>query len=284
MLPNAWDVASAAMPADAGFAAIGTTSLGVAATAGIPDAAGLARAETPAVAARVVRLGPPVTVDVEGGFSEDPGEVADLVVRLAKLGVAGVDVEDGRPGGVLASRSHQCAVIAAIRSRAPGVFVNARTDAHWLGGRPDPAAALDRIRAYADAGADGAFVPGPADDAGIAEVAAATPLPVNVLFDPARHTVDRLAGSAPAPHCCGRRWARRSARRRRSGAGSRCGEPVRGAGADGRYAGVPRGPGDAHRVPPQQDLAISCQLCCPELYKEVSPCSSTPWADSAGKE
>ncbi|NDZ84684.1 isocitrate lyase/phosphoenolpyruvate mutase family protein, partial [Streptomyces sp. SID10115] len=37
LLPNAWDHASAAALAAAGFRAVGTTSLGVAAAAGLPD-------------------------------------------------------------------------------------------------------------------------------------------------------------------------------------------------------------------------------------------------------
>ena len=56
VLPNAWDFASAASLVRAGFRAIGTTSLGVAAAAGLPDARGEARAETYALARRLSRL------------------------------------------------------------------------------------------------------------------------------------------------------------------------------------------------------------------------------------
>lgn len=73
LLPNAWDFASAAALAAAGFAAIGTTSLGVAAANGLPDAAGLARDETVALARRLVRLPCPVTVDIEGASAPTRG-------------------------------------------------------------------------------------------------------------------------------------------------------------------------------------------------------------------
>src|SRR5579875_3746635 len=107
LLPNAWDFASAAVLAQQGFTAIGTTSLGVAAAAGLPDAAGLARAETLALAERLTRLDCLISIDIEGGFSEEPAAVADLAEQLARFGVAGVNVEDGRGGGgSLAPREH----------------------------------------------------------------------------------------------------------------------------------------------------------------------------------
>ncbi|MFC4049497.1 isocitrate lyase/phosphoenolpyruvate mutase family protein [Actinomadura syzygii] len=192
LLPNAWDFASGAALADAGFAAIGTTSLGVAAAAGKPDAAGRTRAETVALARALSRLPVPVSVDIEGGFSTRPSDVADLVAELASFGVAGVNLEDGRADGTLAPLDHQTAVIAAVKRAAPHVFLNARTDTLWLG-EPDLGETLRRTRAYAEAGADGVFVPGIADDADITAVLDAAPVPLNVLFLPGRTEYARLA-------------------------------------------------------------------------------------------
>ncbi|MEU2670750.1 isocitrate lyase/phosphoenolpyruvate mutase family protein [Streptomyces sp. NPDC007164] len=191
LLPNAWDFASAAALAAAGFAAIGTTSLGVAAANGLPDAAGLARDETVALAGKLVRLACPVTVDIEAGFSADPGEVGDLVAELAGLGVAGINLEDGR-GDRLADPATQLALIRSVKRRAPEVFLNARTDTYWLGVDASVPATLDRVRRYVDAGADGIFVPGLAREEDIAAVTAAVPLPVNVLHSPGLG-LDRLA-------------------------------------------------------------------------------------------
>ncbi|WP_440901673.1 isocitrate lyase/PEP mutase family protein [Actinosynnema sp.] len=175
LLPNAWDSASATALAEAGFAAVGTTSLGVAAAAGLPAAEGRAKAETLALAARITHLPVPVTVDVEAGFGADP---ADLAAELHALGVAGVNVEDGR-GDHLADPAEQADLIRRAKAAAPALFVNARVDCHWLG--IDRASALDRALRYADAGADGVFLPGLADPAGIERAVAALPVPLNLL-------------------------------------------------------------------------------------------------------
>ena len=72
LLPNAWDVASAVLLADAGFPAIGTTSLGVTAAAGLPDGVGAGRDLTLALVHDLVRrLSVPLTVALEGGYSDD---------------------------------------------------------------------------------------------------------------------------------------------------------------------------------------------------------------------
>lgn len=182
LLPNAWDAASAAALVREGFPAVGTTSLGVASAAGLRDGANAARGETLALAGRLAGLPVPVTVDVEGGFSDDPGAVRDLGCQLAALGVAGVNIEDGLAGGALRPVADQARLVAAMADS--GVFVNARTDTYWLD--VDRAQTADRLRAYVDAGADGVFVPGLAADRDIAEVVAAVPVPVNVLFLPGR--------------------------------------------------------------------------------------------------
>jgi 2-methylisocitrate lyase-like PEP mutase family enzyme len=175
LLPNAWDAVTGAALAAAGFEAIGTTSLGVAAAVGKRDAAGDTWEETLALARRLVTLDCHVTVDFEGGFSDDPEEVAE---RVAGLGpVAGINLEDGH-GNV----DRHARKIAAVKARTPDIFVNARTDTHWLrdGDLDD---AIARCRRYVDAGADGVFVPGlPRED--IEAFVAAVPAPLNVLYAP----------------------------------------------------------------------------------------------------
>ena len=82
VLPNAWDHASAAALAEAGFAAVGTTSLGVAAALGLRDGAAETAQATIDLAHRLTHLPVPVTMDIENGFSTDPAEVAAYVDRL----------------------------------------------------------------------------------------------------------------------------------------------------------------------------------------------------------
>lgn len=170
ILPNAWDYTSAAALHAAGFRAIGTTSLGVAAAHGIPDGMGLAGEQATALATLLKDLPCPVTVDLESGFGQDPAEL------VAGLDAAGVNLEDGRPHG-LASPEEQAQLISRVKERTPGVFLNARIDTHWQGIAIEETEA--RAKAYVDAGADGIFVPGLTEPHDIEKLANLAPL--NVL-------------------------------------------------------------------------------------------------------
>lgn len=181
LLPNAWDFASAATLAAQGYRAVGTTSLGVAAAAGVPDGQGLTRDQTAHLATMIRPLPCFITVDVEDGFSDDPDEVARYV---AGLGVAGINIEDGMRDSDLL-----CRKIAAIKRSAPDVFVNARTDTYWLADG-SPEATRRRLDAYLEAGADGVFVPGLRDPSVIGSLSNLAPL--NVLYSPGV-SVTRLA-------------------------------------------------------------------------------------------
>jgi 2-methylisocitrate lyase-like PEP mutase family enzyme len=182
VLPNAWDVASARLLGRR-FPAVGTTSLGVAAAAGLPDGIGAARGATLELARRLRDRPFLLSADLEGGFDG----VEDYV---AELGADGINIEDGRPGPALAPVEEQCAHVAAIKARTPDVFVNARTDTHWLGVAREET--VGRVRAYVEAGADGVFVPGLPEDL-IAEVAGAARVPLNVLARSGGPSLARLA-------------------------------------------------------------------------------------------
>lgn len=202
LLPNAWDHASAALMAARGFTAVGTTSLGVASAAGLPDGAGATRERTLALARSLARLPVHVSVDIEGGFSDDPEKVAALGAELAAAGVVGVNIEDGRADGTLAPVERQCAAITALKERAPGLFVNARTDTYWIAGA-DTAATASRLLAYGDAGADGVFVPGRVAEETIAGLVREVGLPLNILYAPGGPTYRRLAELGVARVSCG---------------------------------------------------------------------------------
>ena len=183
VLPNAWDHASAAALAEAGFAAVGTTSLGVAAALGLPDGAAETAEATLDLAHRLTHLPVPVTMDIENGFSTDPAEVAAYVDRLGP--VAGVNLEDQ-----LSDPHHFAQVLVAVTGRE--VFINARIDTYWLGDG-GVAATLERARAYVAAGADGIFVPGVREPAEIARLVEVLDVPLNVLFLPNTLSVPQLA-------------------------------------------------------------------------------------------
>jgi 2-methylisocitrate lyase-like PEP mutase family enzyme len=188
VLPNAWDVASALLLAEAGFPAVGTTSLGVTAAAGLIDGTGTGRAYTLALAAAIVpRLQVPETVDLEGGYSDEPSAVAELAAELASLGAAGINLEDAGAGGGLRPPRVQADIVRAVVAAAPALFVNARTDTYWLQVGP-PQGRLEetirRLTAYADAGASGVFVPALWDTRALAAVTGGVGLPLNVLWRP----------------------------------------------------------------------------------------------------
>ncbi len=183
LLPNAWDVGSALAFAAAGFPAVGTTSFGIAASAGQPDGGGSSKTATAALVAQLVRLPVHITADIEDGYSDHPDEVAGFVAELAAHGMAGINIEDSKAGhlvepAVLASK------VEAIKQRTPGVFVNARVDNFWFAEQATVDAVLLRAHAYADAGADGIFVPGLAAAEDIRRITAGIGVPVNVLAHP----------------------------------------------------------------------------------------------------
>ena len=187
LLPNAWDHASAAALAARGFPAIGTTSLAVAAAAGLPDGRGVTREHTLSLALTLGSEPYLLSVDAEDGFADDPDEVADTARQLWALGAVGVNLEDG-----LGPAGRHAAKIAALKAAAPGPFVNARTDTHWLGDG-DEADTLRRLDAYQQAGADGVFVPGLTDPDRIAALVRHAEAPLNVLYSPTGPTVSQLA-------------------------------------------------------------------------------------------
>jgi 2-methylisocitrate lyase-like PEP mutase family enzyme len=189
VLPNAWDVPSALAFVRAGFTAVGTTSFGVVASRGRPDGAGFSRHANLELAAALSSVACLVSVDIEDGYADDPQAVADYVARLD---VAGVNIEDSSSEALI-SPEVAAAKVAAVKSRCPEVFVNARVDTYWLRQDADLRPTLDRARRYVDAGADGIFVPHVADEHTVRQLCAQIDRPVNVLASPGI-SVRQLAG------------------------------------------------------------------------------------------
>ncbi|HUR73723.1 MAG TPA: isocitrate lyase/phosphoenolpyruvate mutase family protein, partial [Sporichthya sp.] len=180
LLPNAWDVASALMFARAGFTAVGTTSMGIAASDGRADGRRGSRDGTARLARSLEALDLFVSIDIEDGYSDDPAEVAEFV---GPLPVAGLNIEDSSRDALVAP-SELAAKVAAIKTRRPDVFVNARVDTYWLGQDAAVDTTLARAREYVAAGADGIFVPGTTDVEVIRQLATQLDVPLNVLAVP----------------------------------------------------------------------------------------------------
>jgi 2-methylisocitrate lyase-like PEP mutase family enzyme len=188
VLPNAWDVISARVYEDAGFPAVATSSAGLANSLGYSDGNVLDVELHLSTLERMVRaLDVPLSADVESGYAPDTTSLGEFVRRLAGTGVAGYNLEDGLYEKEVFPVSEAAARVAAAKQAAPDVFLNARTDIYLAAIGPAETrfdATVERLRAFAEAGADGVFVPGVADAETIRKLAAAVRLPLNVLAGP----------------------------------------------------------------------------------------------------
>ncbi|MBX3563364.1 MAG: isocitrate lyase/phosphoenolpyruvate mutase family protein [Sphingomonas sp.] len=210
ILFNVWDAGSAQAAERAGALAIATGSASVSTAHGFSDAEELPLDLALANAERVVRATSlPVSIDFEGGYSTDPAQTAANVAALAATGAIGCNLEDqivathGTPGRTMHAIADQARRIAAIVRAAPDFFLNARTDT-FLIARPDTHddamadAAIERGKAYADAGAHGFFVPGLADLRLLERVCSGVPLPVNFMAFPGAPDAKAVAATGVA--------------------------------------------------------------------------------------
>jgi 2-methylisocitrate lyase-like PEP mutase family enzyme len=188
LLPNAWDLMSARIFADAGYPAIATTSGGVAWALGYADGEKTPWSELVDATARIAAaVSVPVTADIEAGYGATSTEVARHVVEIAQAGAVGVNLEDSA-GGNLRTIDDMSARIAAARRAVSGagldLVINARTDV-YLHGSGDAAARQDetikRGKAYLAAGADCIYVFALTELSAIAAITRALAAPVNIV-------------------------------------------------------------------------------------------------------
>jgi len=190
VIPNPWDVGSARYLQHLGFAALATTSAGFAFSRGLPDsdvAVSLERslAHIAEIAAAVDL---PVNADFASGYAVEPSDVADNVARCVETGVAGLSIEDatGDPATPLYELSLAVERVGAAREAidrsGSGVLLTARAECYHVG-HPDAfRESVRRLEAYAQAGADVLFAPGPQKPEEIkALVDAVRPKPFNLL-------------------------------------------------------------------------------------------------------
>ena len=208
VLANAWDAISARIVEEIGFPAVATTSAGVAATLGYPDGQRVSRDEMLEVVARVARaVQVPVTADMEAGYGTTPEEMAATALALIEAGAVGLNLEDmtGDDESSQVEIGLQTEKIRAIReaSAAVGVplVINARTDVYLMPIGPAETRferTVERLRAYAKAGADCVFAPAVKDAATIAKLVKAVEAPLNILLMPGAPNLDELEKLAVA--------------------------------------------------------------------------------------
>jgi 2-methylisocitrate lyase-like PEP mutase family enzyme len=199
VLPNPWDVGSARLLQHLGFAALASTSSGHAWTTGRPDYA-VARDD---VLDHLVELCAavdlPINADFESGFAVEPQAVGANVALAIKTGVAGLSIEDSKPGGeglhdLSLAVERIRAARNAIDQSGQDVILVARTEG-MLADAQALTPAIDKLVAFAEAGADCLYAPGVKRKDDIAAmVRAVAPKPLNVLMSGPGLSVAELTG------------------------------------------------------------------------------------------
>jgi len=191
VIPNPWDAGSARYLRHLGFPALATTSAGAAFSRGLPDSGddALTRDRNLEYIASIVSaVDLPVSADFMSGYGDEPEEVADSVACCIATGVAGLSIEDstGDPASPLYELPIAIERIRAAREAVDrsgeDVLLTARAECYHVG-HPDAfRESVRRLQAYASAGADVLFAPGPQNPAEIkALVDAVAPRPFNLL-------------------------------------------------------------------------------------------------------
>jgi len=202
VLPNPWDIGTAIYLERLGFKALATTSAGFSFSRGKPDG-GVPRDGMLAHIREIVKATSlPVNADFHAGYADEPEDVAANVRLCVETGVAGLSIEDSTGGSDRPLYEKKLAMEriraarSAIDASKSGVVLTGRCEA-WLVGDPDPLnTVLDRLTAYAEAGADCLYAPGVTDPNEIAQIVnAVAPKPINVLISGFNHHLT-LAGLA----------------------------------------------------------------------------------------
>jgi 2-methylisocitrate lyase-like PEP mutase family enzyme len=194
VLPNPWDIGTAIYLENLGFEALATTSAGFAFSRGRPDG-GVPRDEMLAHIREIVEATTlPVNADFLNGYADEPEGIAANVRLCVGTGVAGLSIEDntGRTDAPLYEKKLAIdrirAARSAIETSGDGVVLTGRCEA-WLVNHPEPfRTVLDRLAAYAEAGADCLYAPGVSKPDEITQIVkAVAPKPVNVLVSGFNH-------------------------------------------------------------------------------------------------
>ncbi|MDP9793500.1 2-methylisocitrate lyase-like PEP mutase family enzyme [Catenuloplanes nepalensis] len=191
VMPNPWDAGSARLLEGLGFAALATTSSGLAASLGKLDQQVTLDELVTHTAALTAAAGVPLNVDAERCFDD----VTATVDALADAGAAGISIEDYDPAaGAVSPPGEATARVAAAAEACArhGIVLTARAE-NLLYGRDDLDDTIARLRAYREAGADVLYAPGLRAPDDISRVIAAVDAPVNVLAVAGAPSVPELA-------------------------------------------------------------------------------------------
>jgi len=201
VLVNAWDAASARVVVRAGAPAVATSSAAAAYALGYPDGERISRDEMLGYVATIARaVDVPVTADMEAGYGPSREDAAATARGIVEIGAVGFNMEDASGPGALLPVDAFVAKIEAVRSVAAETGVplvlNGRVDVFIEQiGEPDTRLehAIERGRAYREAGADSVFVPVVSDAETIGALVHGIGGCVSVLATPGALPVNELA-------------------------------------------------------------------------------------------
>ena len=188
VIPNPWDVGSTRYLQHLGFKALASTSAGFAFAQGIADGAVSRDMMLAHIAEIAAATDLPMNADFEAGYAHDPAGIAESVRLCVETGVAGLSIEDstGDAQKPLYDLDQAVARLRAARTaidKAGGdVLLTGRCET-FLVAKPDLDFAIERLKAYAGAGADVLYAPGIRTREQIeAVVQAVAPKPINLLM------------------------------------------------------------------------------------------------------
>jgi 2-methylisocitrate lyase-like PEP mutase family enzyme len=190
-MPNPWDRGSAVILERLGYQALASSSAGYAFTQALPDSVEALSVEAVLrhLADLVEATTLPINADFQQGYAPDAEGVAKNVRRCVETGVAGLSIEDATGDAATPLFPLEVAVERlkaareAIDASGSGVLLTARAECFLVNHKTPLEESIRRLKAYAKAGADVLFAPGPRDAASIqALVQAVSPKPLNVVI------------------------------------------------------------------------------------------------------
>lgn len=191
LLANVWDVPSTKIAEKLNYQAIGTSSAAIAALFGYRDGEDMTFSEMEYAVKRIAsHITKPLSVDIESGYSREPGKIAEHIRVLAEAGASGINIEDSIVNGkrtlsdsaIFAERLKK--ITLALQRENIDIFINVRTDTFILLQENVIEETMSRISMYKNAGADGIFTPGVVNKEDIKMIAESTDLPLNVMCMP----------------------------------------------------------------------------------------------------
>lgn len=194
LLPNVWDPLGALLLQDLGYPAVATSSYAVALSNGYQDGERLPFQELLSLLKRIVSVvNIPVTADIECGYASNNAQLKEHINHIIDTGVAGINFEDSISGKrEMIHIKDQCDKIELIKetalARGSDLFVNARIDVYihspTLNDNEKLSVAIERGRAYKEAGADGLYPIILKDKKHLEVLVQETGLPINITLLP----------------------------------------------------------------------------------------------------